>query len=52
VLRSSLRFQHQPDLAVSACIEAGFELVAKQETVIRMDRGLPVAGLLVLVRAG
>lgn len=51
VLRSSLRFQHQPELAVSACIEAGFELLARQETVIRTDRGLPVAGVLLLVRA-
>jgi len=51
VLRSSLRFQHQPERAVSACIEAGFELLHRQETVIRMDRGLPVAGALLLVRA-
>lgn len=51
VLRSSLRFQHQPDLAVSACAEAGFELLTRQETVIRMDRGSPVAGVLMLVRA-
>ena len=51
VLRSSLRFQHQPELAVNACIEAGFEVLARQETVIRMDRGQPVKGVLVLLRA-
>lgn len=52
VLRSSLRFQHQPELAVEACVEAGFELLARQETVIRVDRGQPVAGVLMLVRSG
>ena len=52
LLRTSLRFAHQPELAVLACVEAGFALVARRETVIRMDRGAPVAGALMLVRAG
>jgi predicted TPR repeat methyltransferase len=52
VLRSSLRYQHQPERAIDACVTAGFEVLARQETVIRMDRGQPVAGVLMLVRAG
>jgi len=49
-LRSSLRYAHSGAAAIAACLAAGFEIAAKQETVIRLDRGLPVAGLLLVVR--
>jgi predicted TPR repeat methyltransferase len=49
-LRSSLRYAHNREAALAACGEAGFELAAARDTVIRQDRGLPVAGLLVVAR--
>ena len=50
LLRPSLRFVHQPALAITACREAGFEVLAQRPTVIRMDRGTPVDGVLMLAR--
>ncbi len=49
-LRSSLRYAHNGAAALAACLAAGFEIAAKQDTVIRWDRGVPVAGLLLVVR--
>lgn len=49
-LRSTLRYAHNGAAALAACLAGGFEIVAKQETVIRRDRGMPVAGLLLVVR--
>jgi predicted TPR repeat methyltransferase len=49
-LRSSLRYAHNGAAAIAACLAVGFEIAAKQDTVIRLDRGLPVAGLLLVAR--
>lgn len=49
-LRSSLRYAHGRAAAVEACREAGFEVAVERETVIRRDRGAPVAGLLMVLR--
>ena len=49
-LRPSLRWAHLGAAALAACLAAGFEVVARRETVLRRDRGAPVAGLLVVVR--
>jgi len=49
-LRSSLRYAHGREAALSACWAAGFEVADERHTVIRQDRGVPVAGLLVVAR--
>ena len=51
-LQTNLRYAHQPELALEACAKAGFEAIVQQDCVIRLDRGAPVKGLLVLGRAG
>lgn len=51
-LRTSLRYAHNGAAAQVACLAAGFEVVAKRETVLRRDRGAPVMGLLLVVRRG
>ena len=50
ILRSSLRYAHNGLAAIVACGAAGFEVVTERDTVIRQDRGTPVAGLLVVAR--
>ena len=50
ILRSSLRYAHSGAAAKAACLAAGFEVVGERDTVIRQDRGSPVAGLLVVAR--
>jgi len=50
ILRQSLRYAHNGPAAIAACGAAGFEVVAERDTVIRQDRGVPVAGLLVVAR--
>jgi len=50
ILRQSLRYAHSGVAAIAACGAAGFEVVAERDTVIRQDRGAPVAGLLVVAR--
>ena len=49
LLRPSLRFAHNGEAARQACREAGFEVLAVEETVLRYDRGEPIEGLLVLL---
>lgn len=49
LLRPSLRYAHNGDAARQACREAGFEVLAVEETVLRHDRGEPIEGLLVLL---
>jgi predicted TPR repeat methyltransferase len=49
-LRQSLRYAHSGPASMALCLAAGFEVVDKRDTVIRQDRGLPVAGLLMVVR--
>lgn len=51
-LQTNLRYAHQPELALEACASAGFVDLAQQNCVIRLDRGAPVKGLLVLARKG
>jgi len=51
-LRGSLRYAHNGAAAIAACLAAGFEVAGKRDTVIRQDRGLPVTGLLLVVRKG
>ena len=49
-LQSSLRFTHAPD-SVRAALEAtGFQVLARQDMAIRLDRGLPVRGCLFVAR--
>jgi predicted TPR repeat methyltransferase len=49
-LRSSLRYAHGREAALAACGDAGFEVAVARDTVLRRDRGAPVAGLLVVLR--
>jgi len=49
-LRSSLRYAHSGTAAVAACLASGFAVAGKRDTVIRQDRGEPVAGLLIVAR--
>ena len=49
LLRPSLRYAHSGDAARQACRDAGFEVLAVEETVLRHDRGEPIEGLLVLL---
>jgi predicted TPR repeat methyltransferase len=49
LLQASLRFAHNGDAARQACRDAGFEVLAVEETVLRHDRGEPIEGLLVLL---
>ena len=49
LLRPSLRYAHNGEAARQACREAGFEVRAVVETVLRHDRGEPIEGLLVLL---
>lgn len=50
-LRNSLRYAHNGSAAKAACAEAGFTVAAEREAVLRRDRGEPVMGLLLVVRA-
>ena len=50
VLQTSLRYAHNAAAARSACLEAGFEIVAFETAALRRDRGAPVEGILALVR--
>lgn len=49
LLRPSLRYAHNGDAARQACRDAGFEVLAVEETVLRHDRREPIEGLLVLL---
>lgn len=50
VLRPSLRYAHSEPYVVSLCAQHRLSLIAIERTVIRMDAGLPVSGILFLVR--
>ncbi|MBP2235735.1 putative TPR repeat methyltransferase [Sinorhizobium kostiense] len=50
VLRPSLRYAHSEPYVASLCAEHGLSLVAVERTIIRMDAGLPVSGILFLAR--
>lgn len=50
VLQTSLRYAHNAAAARAACLEAGFEIVAFETAPLRHDRGVPVEGILALVR--
>ena len=51
-LGESLRFSHQPEAARLALGAAGFDIVEDVATVLRQDRGQPVAGLVLVGRLG
>lgn len=48
--RRQLRYAHNADEALAACLEAGFEVAATNRHAIRNERGIPVDGLLVVAR--
>ena len=48
--RRQLRYAHNGGEALAECRAAGFEVAASKDNPIRNERGVPVAGLLVLVR--
>jgi predicted TPR repeat methyltransferase len=51
-LGTSLRFQHGAELTLALCRSVGLEIVVAEPSMIRMDRGAPVDGLIVVaVRA-
>lgn len=47
-LGTSLRFQHAVEPTLEICRAAGLRVISAEPVVIRMDRGLPVDGVLVL----
>jgi predicted TPR repeat methyltransferase len=48
--RRQLRYAHNAEEALAQCSEAGFEVVATERMGIRRERGVPVDGLVALVR--
>ena len=48
ILRPSLRYAHEHDAALGALRGAGFDVIRFERSVLRFDRGEPVAGFLVL----
>lgn len=48
VLRPSLRYAHAPEAALGALRDAGFTVVSATRETLRMDRGEPIPGLIVL----
>lgn len=51
-LRPSRRYAHAPAYIARVATAAGFDLVSQEDAVIRMDRGAPVVGLIVVARKG
>lgn len=49
-LGASLRFSHQPDRAAETAQAAGFSVSAREDVVLRKDRGDPVAGALFVLK--
>jgi len=47
-LAESLRFQHSAQRAVELCASLGLDVMRVEESVIRQDRGQPVAGVIVV----
>ncbi|ASY67621.1 class I SAM-dependent DNA methyltransferase [Sinorhizobium fredii] len=50
VLRPSLRYAHSESYVASLCAEFGLSAIAIERTIIRMDAGMPIAGILFLAR--
>ncbi|PST27257.1 class I SAM-dependent methyltransferase [Mesorhizobium plurifarium] len=50
VLRPSLRYAHPEAYIASLCTGSGLSMIAVERTIIRMDAGEPVAGILFLAR--
>ncbi|PDT86482.1 class I SAM-dependent methyltransferase [Sinorhizobium sp. BJ1] len=50
VLRPSLRYAHPQSYVASLCAEFRLSMIEIERTVIRMDAGLPIAGILFLAR--
>ncbi|MCZ4090405.1 class I SAM-dependent DNA methyltransferase [Sinorhizobium psoraleae] len=50
ILRPSLRYAHSEAYIADACAGRGFSLIGSERTVIRMDAGRPVEGVLFLAR--
>lgn len=50
LLRPSLRYAHSEAYVRELCAARGFELLAVERTVIRMDAGQPISGILFLAR--
>lgn len=48
-VRPSLRFAHGHAAARAECERAGFDILVERETVLRSDRGQPVAGYLMVL---
>jgi predicted TPR repeat methyltransferase len=48
--RRQLRYAHNAGEALAACEAAGFEIAASERTGIRRERGVPVDGLVLLLR--
>lgn len=51
-LGTSLRFQHAVEPTLGICRSAGLEVMSAELVVIRMDRGVPVDGVIVLAERG
>lgn len=51
-LGASLRFAHSESYLRGICGDFGFDILATEHTIIRMDAGKPVPGYLVLCEAG
>ena len=47
-LGEGMRYRHHPDHALALLAEAGLRPLARQETVLRREKGEPVAGLLLV----
>ena len=52
VLRPSGRFSHHADTVVSRALALGFEVLQQRTLVLRMDQGRPLAGAVLVFRAG
>ncbi|ASY55128.1 MULTISPECIES: class I SAM-dependent methyltransferase [Sinorhizobium] len=50
LLRPSLRYAHSEAYVASLCADFRLEMIAVERRVIRMDAGLPIAGILFLAR--
>ena len=49
-LRPSLRYAHGPDATRNAVVLAGLDILRFESVVLRLDRGAPINGLLVVAR--
>ena len=50
LLRPSLRYAHSEAYVAALCAEFQLEMIAVERTIIRMDAGLPIAGILFVAR--